>query len=203
MNKSKLLGLAGITLALLGLGCVPAKSTKGKERELTVTIITIDDWLKQGIEVDAGNFSLRFGYNVGKTYASDTTIVSPNDTRHSFNRLSAWASYYIERGNFEKAGENLKNLEELFGKYIQNKKIQVARMTLYNIFSEFYLRQYEKTKSKAFLDSANICIQKVFDENKKKYLEVEDSDSPPKSIEEEMGNEMQKAYDNLGLIYSE
>ena len=165
MNKSRLVPWMGLILTILGLTCAPTKTTKKNARDLTVTILTTDDWIKRGIEVDAGNFSLRFGYNVGKAYAEDTTKLSPDDTRHNFHKLSAWIGYYIEKGEFGKAEENLKNLDKQFAKYIQNQKIQIARMTLYNIFSEFYLNQYEKTKDKSFLDSADAYVQRVFNEN--------------------------------------
>lgn len=182
----------------LGCGLNYLKKPEEIKTELTIRVITTEDLLKQGQEVDAGNFSLRFGYSVGKAYAEDTTNLSPDDTRHIFHKLSAWAGYYINKGDFEKARENLNNLEEQFGKYIQNKKIQIARMALYNIFSELYLRQYEKTGNKTFLDLAKAYVQKVFDENGKKYLDV--PDRPQKDLEEEMSYEMRKAYDNLRFI---
>ncbi len=177
-------------------GCAGKYAKPETVEEPAIHIITTDDLIRQGYEVDAGDFSLRFAYNVGKNYAKNSNGISPDQTRHIFHELMGWTGYYIERGELEKARNYINNLEEQFNKHVQNWKIQIARMSLYNILSEFFLEQYEITKNQALLDSADAYVKKVFSEKEKEYCEAPGMSG----IKKKINDEIRRAYYNLSII---
>ncbi|MCX8194339.1 MAG: hypothetical protein N3G19_03205 [Candidatus Pacearchaeota archaeon] len=153
-------------------------------------------------KTDAGNFSIRFGYGVGKEYAKNSALISPKDARHIFNQLAAWMGYYIENRDLEKAREIKEELEKTFENYEQNEKIKVAKIELYNVLTEAYLDLYKILKDTSLLDSAESYNKKVFEESKISYKEII-SEIEKEKFNEKKNYELNEAYNNLGLIIRE
>ncbi|MHA1867717.1 MAG: hypothetical protein ACTSXD_06590 [Candidatus Heimdallarchaeaceae archaeon] len=184
------------------LGCVGctgkyAKPETVETKQEKRISIDITEKLDSQIKRNPGIFSLRFAYFSGKNDAK-MGFEKPENKRHSLHNLMANASFYFVKQNYDSTKVYLDKLEEKLEDYKQNKRIQVGKMTLYNVSTEFYLSLYEKTKDLDYLDKATSYNKKVFEVHEDKtYSNLEERED---YVDEEHTSEFLEACENLRKI---
>lgn len=153
---------------------------------------------------DPGHFSLRFAYCMAKDEAKKG-YKKPSNMRHILHNMMAKAIFYFENNQFDSTEISLSELEKKLDSCVKCKRIQVGKMTLYNIMTEVYLALYKKTNDFSYLEKAEQANKKVFDVENDDYPEVGDETIKQETalrenIKEEKEAEYEAAMNNVHAI---